>query len=80
MARVAAARGIDRPLARLRRREDADHGVTPPPAVFALLLVAAAEVAAAGLLVASWGDGATGWAALGDAAVAAGLALWAMVE
>ena len=52
----------------------------PTPAVFALLLAAAAETAAAGLLVASRGDGATGWAALGEAVVAAGLALWAMVE
>ncbi len=45
--------------------------------MFGLLLVVAFWLAAAGLLVAWWSEGAIGWATLWEAA-AAGIAFWAL--
>ena len=54
--------------------------MTPAPAVFGSLLVAALWLAAAGLLGAWWSDGAIGWATLREAVAAAGLAFLALDE
>ena len=52
--------------------------MTPTPGVFGSLLVTALWLAAAGLLLAWWSDGAAGWATLWEALAAAGLALRAL--
>ena len=54
--------------------------MTPDPGVFGSLLVTALWLAAVGLLVAWWSDGAIGWATLCEAVAAAGLAFWALSE
>src|SRR3954471_7138532 len=61
-----------------RPRGDAVRGMTPNPGVVGSLLVTALWLAAAGLLVAWWSDGAIGWATLWEALAAASLALWAL--
>jgi hypothetical protein len=54
--------------------------VTPNPATFVTLLIAAVWLAGTGLAVTWWGGGAIGWATLWVALGAAGLALWAALS